>query len=212
MRAPESVLLVEGTDDFHVVKNLLRARIPDHRFEPKDKGGIDNLLATLHVELRASDLRRLGVVVDADESVGSRWQSISSTLVKEGYLGAPQVPDSAGTIVTQPDKPAVGIWIMPDNRTSGMLEDFATALIPDGDDLLTLVRHSVDAIPAGSRRFSPAHRAKAEIHTRLAWQEEPGRPMGLAITNTYLDHNASLANVFVDWARKLLGENKVQQL
>src|SRR5436190_24268592 len=35
--------------------------------------------------------------------------------------------------------------------------------------------------------------SKALIHTWLAWQEKPGRPLGLAITARYFDATASYA-------------------
>ena len=54
----------------------------------------------------------------------------------------------------------------------------------------------------GSRceaRFIQDHRAKAEVHTWLAWQAEPGRPLGLALTRRYLDADHALAQRFHDW-------------
>lgn len=44
---------------------------------------------------------------------------------------------------------------------------------------------------------------KAMIHTWLAWQREPGRPMGLAITKRFLDPEAPSAMEFVAWVRRL---------
>lgn len=44
---------------------------------------------------------------------------------------------------------------------------------------------------------------KAFIHTWLAWQESPGRPMGQAITAHCFEYNAPLANLFVEWLRNL---------
>ena len=44
---------------------------------------------------------------------------------------------------------------------------------------------------------------KAQLHTWLAWQEQPGTPLGLAITNRYLDANAPHAQKLMDWIRQL---------
>ena len=49
------------------------------------------------------------------------------------------------------------------------------------------------------------HKSKAEIHTWLAWQEEPGTPMGQAITKQYLDTNKELAKKFIGWLDNLFG-------
>ena len=48
------------------------------------------------------------------------------------------------------------------------------------------------------------HKSKAFIHTWLAWQEDPGTPMGLAITKKYLSTNDKvLCNSFIEWLNLL---------
>ncbi|HST61263.1 MAG TPA: DUF3226 domain-containing protein, partial [Longimicrobium sp.] len=54
------------------------------------------------------------------------------------------------------------------------------------------------------RRFSPVHRSKALIHTWLAWQEQPGSPMGQAIGKRDLDAQAPQAQRFVAWLQRLM--------
>ncbi|GAC1568786.1 MAG: hypothetical protein NVS3B14_19320 [Ktedonobacteraceae bacterium] len=53
------------------------------------------------------------------------------------------------------------------------------------------------------RRFRNAHESKARIHTWLAWQEEPGKPMGQTITARYLDADALHTQQLIAWIRKL---------
>lgn len=204
MRPPESVVLVEGPNDLHVVQNLLKIHLPSAGIKVKVKNGIDNLIQTLHVELRDSELRRLAIVVDADVDIQARWDSITHRLTGSGYLDVPRRPDPAGSVMVQTDKPSVGVWIMPDNRTDGMLEDFVAALVPANDDLFPAARQAVESIPLERRRFVASRRAKADIHTWLAWQPDPGRPLGLAIACTYLDPNAPSAIAFLNWIRRLL--------
>lgn len=48
-----------------------------------------------------------------------------------------------------------------------------------------------------------AYLRKANIHTWLSWQEEPGKPMGQAITKRYLDTSAPHAQQLIDWMRRL---------
>ncbi len=52
-------------------------------------------------------------------------------------------------------------------------------------------------------RFRSTYRIKAKIHTWLAWQKEPGKPLGQAITATYFDANAPHAQELIDWIRRL---------
>jgi len=87
--------------------------------------------------------------------------------------------------------PRVGIWIMPDNRTTGISEDFLLLLVPPDSRLYTHVQASVDSISEGEQRFKVPDKPKALIHTWLAWQEEPGRPLGTAITANFLDPNVT---------------------
>ncbi len=52
-------------------------------------------------------------------------------------------------------------------------------------------------------RCRDTHLPVAEIHTWLAWQEEPGSPLGQAITKRYLDADAPRAQQLMDWVRRL---------
>ena len=91
---------------------------------------------------------------------------------------------------------------MPNNQLPGMLEDFIASLTPEGDELLDYAQHCIDGLP--HRPFGYAE-SKALIHTWLAWQEEPGKPLGLALTFHYLDSHSPYALKIVDWVQRLFG-------
>jgi hypothetical protein len=196
-------LLVEGNDDFHVVLNLCNVHHIPGTFDVIDKKGISNLHDSLSEELDTSDLKVLGILVDADTDVQARWQSLRDILTQAGY-SVPSQPTPAGTILVQEDKPKVGLWLMPDNHLPGMLEDFVAALVPEADPLLPYARECVQNLP--EKRFPSVQRAKADIHTWLAWQSEPGKPMGQAITARYLNPESSQAQGFIDWLYALFVE------
>jgi len=193
-------LLVEGIDDLHVVKSLCMAYNIPQVFDVIDKKGISNLKESLPIELKTSDLASLGILVDADIDLNARWQSVRDILTKDGYTVS-ALPEPNGTILHAEDKPKVGIWLMPDNQLPGLLEHFVAELIPDDDALWPHAQNCVTNIP--EQRFPEVARAKANIHTWLAWQEEPGKPMGTAITARYLDPGSARAQGFVDWLRAL---------
>jgi len=207
--AERFLLLVEGKDDEHVSKRLFEHHHVSETFTvrpTKEDGGVDVLLGSLPTQLKASDLERLGIVVDADTDLAARWAAIRNILLRAGGLDIPATPDPDGTIIAveRPDRTLrVGVWIMPDNTIRGMLEDFVTCLVPADDTLWPRAVDCVAQIPESERRFSPTHQAKAHIHTWLAWQEDPGTPMGLAITKRYLDVEAEHAQRFVVWVRRL---------
>ena len=204
-RVNPNLLLVEGKNDQHVVYALRDRHGIPNCFEVFAHDGIDPLLEALPERLRESDRERIGVVVDADTSVGGRWDALRRILANAGYAALPQFPDSVGTIVPSADAflPQVGIWIMPDNQGAGMLEHFLQFLVPAGDMLLPRALRTVAEIPLPERRFPEEHRAKAEIHTWLAWQEQPGQPYGTSITTRYLDGDRPQARQFADWMRRL---------
>jgi hypothetical protein len=199
-----NVLLVEGRDDAAVLSSLWkRYSIPISSECIRPVEGIDRLLETLRVRLKASDLERIGIVVDADDDLHGRWRALHDILSKAGYTSLPEEPDPLGTVIEEEGRPSVGIWIMPDNTLPGMLEHFIGFLIPDGDMLWDRARLNVDDIPSEHCRFSEPHRVKAHVHTWLAWQQDPGTPLGLAITKRYLDADAEHAQRLMNWIRRL---------
>jgi hypothetical protein len=202
---PNKVLLVEGMDEIHVLGALFYAhKLPDE-FEMRQEGGIDGLIETLDVIFDERGIKRVGIVVDADDNVEARWASVRGKLRAAGYRKLPARPDPTGTIITQDEKPTVGVWIMPDNRVPGMLEHFVQFLVPAGDTLWPRARKCLEECQ-DEHRFPAIHFDKAHLHTWLAWQEVPGRPMGQAITLRYLQSDAGHAQIFVSWIQRLFLE------
>ncbi|MDZ4860700.1 MAG: DUF3226 domain-containing protein [Candidatus Hydrogenedentes bacterium] len=202
----KNVLLVEGPDDEHVLKHVCGNRGLPKIDEIKPQGGVDRLLENLPVRLKESDLAALGVIIDADIKVASRWDALRTRLVRAGYPNPPTVPDSIGTVILPPANsllPRAGFWIMPDNTTPGALEDFLQFLIPSGSALFEHVKSSVVSIPEDEKRFTPRMESKAMVHTWLAWQVEPGKPLGTAITARYLDPDVPEVDSLVSWLKRL---------
>ena len=85
-----------------------------------------------------------------------------------------------------------------------MLEDFIAALAKPDD---ALMKKSEDVLTEleteGIQKYKPVHRSKAKIHTYLAWQDVPGRPMGQAITANILNSNSDVAVKFVKWLKEM---------
>ena len=205
--AAKRTLLVEGKDDEHVLKHVCGNRGVPHLDEVKRLENVDQLLEHFPVRLKASeDGDIVGLVIDADTDLAARWQSLRERLILVEYENVPEDPAADGTILDPPAGkllPRVGIWIMPDNQSEGILENFLRFLVPDGSALFRHVESSVAAIPAGERRFSDLAAPKAIIHTWLAWQEEPGKPLGTAITARYLDPDVAQVDVLVSWLNRL---------
>lgn len=203
--AARNILLVEGPDDVGVCYHLMsryKVRIPE-QVCIKDKGGVENILDTLDSELDASGLERLGILVDADEDLSTRWQSLYDKLISLGFTSIPHNPDPKGTVISENGRPRVGIWLMPDNQLSGMLEHFCSFLVPPGDRLWSIAESTLEQAVQQECRFPEEHMMKAHIHTWLAWQKEPGKPMGQAITKKFFNSKAPHAQLFMEWIRRL---------
>ena len=199
-------LLVEGNDDQHVIWAICEKYKIAETFDVIDNGSDSRVLKRLPLDLKQEAVRAVGVVLDADQNLQKRWRSLQDRLTQFGYQ-IPNQPDPQGFIHAPHDiYPSLGIWLMPDNLQSGMLEDFIRVLIRPDDLLSPYVEQILAQIESQDidNRYNPEfHRAKAFIHTWLAWQEVPGTPMGSALTKTYLDHNTALCLRFVDWLNRL---------
>jgi len=209
------VLLVEGIDDYHVVRNLcivhdmfsgeFEIQQANADLDPNESGGVDKLLAAIPRWLLTSDLERLAIVVDADDKGPERrWEQIRGQLLRAKYGEVSKDLPRNGTIelslrAQTPRSVRFAVWVMPNNISHGMLEDFVANLVPEDDAMHPLVDSFLDSIPEDKRRFEVLHRAKAWIHSWLAVQEEPGRPMGQAITRKYLDTNREVVEPFLKW-------------
>lgn len=194
------ILLVEGEDDEHVVEHLYReVHDSEPLFEIRNKQGYPKLLKGLPVDLKENGLRALGVVADANDDPARRWREIVDAAAEEG-VRLPGAPDPSGTVVG--DRPRVGVWLMPDNRSSGELEDFARRLIPESDLVLPLAEQYIAAIPEADRKFRRRKTSKANLYAWLASRKHPQR-IGAAIGVGDLDAKADIARQFAQWLGKL---------
>lgn len=195
-------LLVEGNNDQHVVWALCEKFKLIQNFDVLDSKGIDNILKAIPIRLKQSGLETLGIIVDADENLQKRWQQLQAVFQKT-KISLPASPPQEG-FIAQTDEVRIGIWVMPNNEISGKIEDFIRFLIPDDDQLFTIVENTLNTLETQNlNQYAPKDRAKALIHTWLAWQASPGTPMGQAITKKYLDTTVQICQVFVDWLKKL---------
>lgn len=203
----EKILLVEGNDDLHIFSSLFaKYKIPK-TFDIEDKNGISNILSAIPLYIKAQQTH-IGIVVDADEDINTRWLSIVNQLEPFGY-NIPQKPSYQGSILKMEGFPKVGIWIMPNNQLSGMIEDFMAYLVPENDLLLEKAGAVLAELELQKiNKYKAKHKSKAQIHTWLAWQEAPGTPMGAAITKKYFDPNNKEAKIFIKWIKDLFDIEK----
>lgn len=171
-----------------------------------DKGGVDEILKAIAVEIKVYGRKTVGILLDANEDREARWQAVASRLQKVNVaLPAEACPD--GTIVDESHdlaRPRIGVWLMPDNVSHGELEDFVARMIPRDDPVWPLCCDYIAGIPE-PREFSEKKVRRAEVHAWLATRKEPRR-MGQAIGTRDLEVGGDTCRRFVEWLRRLFAE------
>ena len=116
---PSRVLLVEGVDDKHVARHVWQRQTAEPPFCIKEKDSVDKLLKAIEVEVKASGLQALGIMLDANTNPAGRWEAVKDRLARVNI----NLPDSlcaSGAIIES--HPRVGVWLMPDNTSPGELD------------------------------------------------------------------------------------------
>ena len=206
-----NLLIVEGPDDKHAVIGLMKAHV-DWPQAPESwpvfvevGNGVAGILADgyLSTELKASHVRSVGVMLDADMNPDRRYERIRQ-LTAALFPDLPAAIPATGLIVDNEDGKRFGVWLMPDNQAVGDLETFLHYLVPGNQQRLwDFACNSVATargIGAGCR---DVHLTKANLYTWLSWQDPPGQSPGLALTRKILNPKSSYAGAFVGWFKDL---------
>jgi len=207
----ENTLIVEGKNDCHGIYQIAARHGLQDFFGIWDGGGDKGALSRFGGLLTSSKQRPaiLGIVLDCDaddtgliQGPDGRWAQIRHRFADLPYE-IPAAPSSAGTIIEAPaGYPKIGVRLMPDNVAEGMFEDFLLPLI--SQDARAYAEHAAsDAKVQGFASFKDVHLSKAIAHTFLAWQDEPGKPIGVAIKSRLFDIDGPEAAPFVNWLREL---------
>ncbi len=207
-------LLVEGPDDKFAVVELMAHHIgwPEHRVPVwiDSLNGVNNLLKSdiLETRLTNPDIKRLGILLDADGTPSDRYGELRDALSSE----CPELPAflpaegfvSTVSVKTLGSPMRLGIWMMPNNESPGYLEDFLSTLIPGGaKPVWDHAQQSTRTARQVGATYKEAHTAKAEMHTWLAWQDLPSPSAGWSLNRKALDPFLPAATPFVTWFRRL---------
>lgn len=198
-----SVLHVEGKDDEHAIWHLLGQRGLGYGDEPPPPplpipkalaGGIDDLLAGIGVAVRSSTGGSAGFVMDTNDCPQDRWRAVASRLSQVGVDVDAEIPSEGFVGESRQYMTRVDVWLMPDNRRSGALEDFLADLVEPSDRLLPHARKATSEARTLGADFGEGDAQKAVIHAWLAWQRKPGLPYGTAIRARYFGHDTPAAD------------------
>ncbi len=202
-----SPLHVEGKDDYHALSHLLATRQLDTKVpwfpEIKEAGGVDKLLNSINTAIMFGPGHAVGFVLDANASPDDRWRAVSSRLASVGLTPPADLPAAGYIDFCESFQTRTGVWLMPDNRREGALEDFLIDLINPTDPLLAHARSATNQAQELGAAFPVKATRKAELRAWLAWCEEPGLPYGSALRADYFRHDSSDAEAFLTWFSKL---------
>ena len=213
-RDEPSILRVEGKDDFHAIRHLLlRHGVDCERIsvhiksqdgdENETTGGLPALLEGMQTEVRSSTGRSVGFILDADEDPRDRWKAVSDRLSGVGLALPNEIPGEGFVGDAGSFQARVGVWLMPDNRRSGALEEFLQDLVSSNDSVLPVAERSTQRAKEQGARFADSAKRKAVLHAWLAWQARPGLPYGSAIRARYFGHDSAAALAFVEWFKRV---------
>lgn len=211
MNPDDRRLLVEGPGDLYFIAELWRKQVgtdAKKTFKIVQQNGKENLIRKLADQndtiWKRKTMTHLGIVVDADESAERTLQSVADALNRSGHRGLPVTPEPEGVIHVI-DGLKIGVWIMPDNHSPGMVEDLFVEFFPvELESQRTFAERTLAQLEADRlhRYNAPRHHSKALTHTVLAWQDEPGAAMGTAILRNYVTP-PSEKTPFVRWLARL---------
>jgi hypothetical protein len=222
---PTLSLLCEGSSDIFFIanfKNNVGLKPLKLKGEPtsenKEGQGESYVFTKLPQALNQSDLRSIGVVLDADwGKMKSKWKEIQKILKEFGKTRKEdttnyQLPEiQREGIVVDFERFRFGLWFWPDNIRDGDLEILLEELIigNEGYNLATsTVRQVLDN---NLSELQKKDQRKAQIYTWLGFQKEPGRPIGTAVDNGYIplfkEDGITLKNetliLFKSWLQRL---------
>jgi hypothetical protein len=195
---PGKNLIVEGASDRTFLDTLLSGQVKNIVYT----NGFNNLKNSLSIILEKAtakdkdneEQKKLAIIIDADyprEQQGnshgyqSRRTEITEKLEAKDYIITPDISTTnQGEVFKNKDPKIapVGLWIMPDHFSDGMIENFWLSCIDQGVRKNLLDAHiveSIDALCADEQfkdknvLFSSTHLAKVKFETWLNWQRKP---------------------------------------
>ena len=195
----DGLLLVEGWIDKTIVRSIIEINQSIPEIDIKSCGGIDKLIGNIKNAIEEEDRIAVGIMVDANSCPAERWNMISSQVNLAG-INLPDSLDAGGVIIE--GIPRVGVWLMPNNRTPGEIEDFVAELIPHDDPIWPKSQRYIDSIPEEQRKFASVKITKAKTFAWVSTRKRPGL-IDSAINRQDLDLSRDSYKRFVSWLEEL---------
>jgi hypothetical protein len=183
----KKLLAVEGQDEIAFFKELFEHMgmldIVD-LLEVKGKDNFKNEIPLLTRTTGFNDLEAVAIIRDADDSYKSAFESVKSVL-KKNSLQAPERPGEFSQ-----GNPKVGVFIMPDNKNSGMLENLCLETVKEKEEM-KCVNRFIDCANQLENPPKPKDIAKAKVQAFLALMPEVPNQVGLGAKKRCWDFDSA---------------------
>lgn len=213
------VLIVEGKDGYAVSNLLLKRKVnPPKGYKRlmndkdrkrfinnffKNAEGLSKIEIAIKEALDNSQMTNIGIIVDADEKEPqARFLELIQIIKTAKNIEFPDDLDLGedGFSIEVEDNLKIGIWVMPDNDSTGYLEHFLTELIPTGNQILAFANQKVTEFAEEDFcSLTEIRKPKAILYTFLALQKKPGLPPGWAIQANFIGNDSPAARHFENW-------------
>lgn len=199
------LLVVEGQAEIPIFREMRR----HHSIEGfqtfaingrnKQRGFFKNLAVSPHFRTPVADcaglMRAVAVVLDAEDDAASTFRSVRDALLNAGL----PAPDAPGGIAE--GELRVGVFLVPDNQTPGMIETLCLRSV-DGDPALACLDEYFRCFVAGGGTL-PTNMHKARAQAFLATRPKPNLSVGIAAEERYWSLGHAAFSPLTDFLRKL---------
>lgn len=176
------LLIGEGEEEVRFFNALLRHLHRDN-IQVEQYGGKNNLSAYLRTlvtpRVGFQNLTAIAITRDADQDAEAAFQSVCAALRRGGL----SLPERHGEFTMH--SPRVGVFIMPDGKNAGMLEDLCLAA-QQADLAMSCVEEYFQCL-AQAQYPLPENMSKARLHAWLASRKLPDKRLGEAAESKYFD-------------------------
>ena len=200
----EKLLLVEGKDEEFFFEKLLQkhniqeiqviAVYGKQRFrkyfpELKKISGFNKKVSSL------------AVIHDADKDAYGSFQSICSTLKRNGFTKLPKEPGSFALSDPKSSGPKIGVFIIPNNKDAGMLESLCLSTV-ESEEIKECIDSFMECMKSRCGK-EPKNPAKARCKAFLSAGGEDASNLGIAAQKGYWDLDSPELKLLSDFLKKI---------
>ena len=223
-----NLLLVEGSNDksffekvckkYNINTNIQVSTPVD--WVPSNQGGFNSKQGVINsldvflpmLEDEESSIKKIAIVIDSDingDNNGgfiSSIQQIKNKASEYNYAnrhtyknGGVEIPHN------DPQMSSLGIWIMPNNKDDGTIENWIKDKIINTEQ--EAFSHACSVVSElKNKKFTTNSIIKAEIATWLAWQNQPGRTIAYTLKEgeELIDINNDDFKIFIKWLKDFI--------